>query len=73
MAFERCAYSRIAEKYGVKLVDLNESPVVTVTVPEGGALRVLGVPKLILEHDVLINMSKFKLRKNWVTLSIKTC
>ncbi|MCD6528863.1 DUF362 domain-containing protein [Candidatus Bathyarchaeota archaeon] len=71
VAFERCAYSRIAEKYGVKLVDLNESPVATVTIPEGRALRALGVPKLILECDVLINVPKFKLRKNWATLSIK--
>jgi len=71
LAFERCGYSRLAEKYGVKLIDLNKSPTCVVDVPEGRFLRQLIVPKVILESDVLINVPKLKLRKDWATLSVK--
>jgi len=71
LAFERCGYSRLAEKYDVKLVDLNKSPTCLVDLPKGRFLRQLSIPKVVLESDVLINVPKFKIRKNWATLSIK--
>jgi len=71
LAFERCGYSRLAEKYDVKLVDLNRSPTCLVDLPKGRFLRQISIPKVVLESDVLINVPKFKIRKNWATLSIK--
>ena len=71
LAFKRCGYSQLAEKYDVKLIDLNKSPTLVVDVPEGKFLRQLAVPKVILESDVLINVPKLKLRKNWASLSVK--
>ena len=71
LAFERCGYSWLAEKYSVELIDLNKSRTRIVDLPEGKFLRQLAVPEVILESDILINVPKFKLRKNWATLSIK--
>jgi uncharacterized protein (DUF362 family) len=71
VAFERCGYSQLAKKYDIELVDLNESPVTMVDVPEGEAFHVLGVPDIILDNDVVINVPKLKLKRNWATLSVK--
>jgi uncharacterized protein (DUF362 family) len=71
LAFERCGYSQLAEKHGVDLVDLNKSSTRLVSLREGVFLREISVPEVILECDVLINVPKLKLRKNWVTLSVK--
>jgi len=61
MAFEKCGYSELARRYDVKLMDLNESETTMVDVPAGKAFQVLGVPNIILESDVLINVPKLKL------------
>jgi len=72
VAFERCGYLELAQRYNVKLVDLNKSQTTTVKVPDGKTLQVLRVPNIILESDVLINVPKLKLyKRNWVSLSIK--
>lgn len=71
MAFERCGYLELARRYDVKLVDLNESQTTMVDVPDGKAFQVLGVPNIILESDVLINVPKLKFFESWVSLSIK--
>jgi uncharacterized protein (DUF362 family) len=71
IAFERCGYVRLAQKYDLKLVDLNESPATMIDVPDGKALHVLGIPDVIRDCDVLINVPKFKLSQNWATLSLK--
>lgn len=71
MAFERCGYSELARRYDVKLVDLNKSQTTMVDVPEGKAFKVLGVPNIILESDVLINVPKLKLWASLVSLSLK--
>ena len=72
VAFERCGYLELAQRYDVKLVDLNKSQTTTVKVPDGKALRALRVPNIILESDVLINVPKLKLyKRNWASLSIK--
>jgi len=73
MAFERCGYSELARRYGIKLVDLNESQATMVDVPDGKAIKVLGVPNIILESDVLINVPKLKLYRggDWASLSVK--
>ena len=78
MAFERCGYSELARRYDVKLVDLNKSQTTMVDVPAGKAFKVLGVPNIILESDVLINVPKLKLYASldqqkavWASLSVK--
>ena len=71
LAFERCGYLPLVEKYGVKLVDLNRSPTCPVNVSKGKFLQQLAIPKVVLECDVLINVPKLKLRKEWATLSVK--
>jgi uncharacterized protein (DUF362 family) len=71
IAFDRCGYSKLARKYGVKLIDLNESKTTMVSLPEGKAFQVLNVPKVIIESDVLINVPKLKFFERWVSLSIK--
>jgi len=71
MAFERCGYSELARRYDVKLVDLNESQTTVVDVPDGKAFQALGVPNIILESDVLINVPKLKLFDGWASLSVK--
>ncbi|MGD2072807.1 MAG: DUF362 domain-containing protein [Candidatus Thorarchaeota archaeon] len=76
-AFENCGYSELARKFGVKLVDLNESPTTTVEIPGGKSLHDLRVPTIILESDVLINVPKLKLyrhspgKRDWASLSVK--
>ena len=71
VAFDKCGYSRLAREYNLELVDLNKSPITMVDVPDGKSLKVLGVPNVILESDALINVPKFKLKKEWATLSVK--
>lgn len=77
LAFRSCGYVELAEKYGVKLVDLNESPTRTVAVPGGQTVRELQVPRVILDSDVLINVPKLKLyrrnseRNHWASLAVK--
>jgi len=77
LAFRTSGYVELAEKYNVKLLDLNESPTTTVSVPSGQVIQELQVPKAILDCDVLINVPKLKLyrlvpRKNqWASLAIK--
>ncbi len=71
IAFDRCGYSKLARRWGVKLVDLNESKTTMVNVPEGKALQVLNVPNVIIESDVLINVPKLKFFERWASLSIK--
>lgn len=71
MAFERCGYSELARRYEVNLVDLNESQTTMVDVPDGKAFQALGVPNIILESDVLINVPKLKFFESWASLSIK--
>ena len=77
MAFERCGYSEIARRYDIKLVDLNNSTITMVDVPDGKSIQELGIPNIILESDVLINVPKLKLytptpgSRNWSSLSVK--
>jgi len=71
IAFDRCGYSKLASRWGVKLVDLNKSETTMVDVPEGRALQVLNVPNVIIESDVLINVPKLKFFERWASLSIK--
>jgi len=77
LAFRISGYTELAEKYGLKLVDLNESPTKTVTVPDGLLIQELIVPRVILDCDVLINVPKLKLyrkvagRSEWASLAVK--
>lgn len=72
IAFERCGYSELAQKYNIKLLDLNESQTTLVDVPNGKVIDVLDVPDIVLESDVLINVPKLKLYSySWASLSVK--
>lgn len=77
LAFRICGFTELAKKYGVSLVDLNESPTKKVTVPDGQCVQDLEVPTIILESDVLINVPKLKLYKrepehrDWISLAVK--
>ncbi len=77
LAFRVCGYVELAEKYGVKLVDLNESPTRDVAVPKGQSIHELQIPRVILDCDALINMPKLKLYKpvseksEWASLAVK--
>ena len=72
-AFEKCGYSELVSEYDIDLVDLNESQITTVKVPEGKSLQTLEIPNDILESDVLINVPKLKLyrRAKWASLAVK--
>ncbi|MFW9786163.1 MAG: DUF362 domain-containing protein [Candidatus Thorarchaeota archaeon] len=77
LAFRISGYIELAERYGVNLVDLNECPTTTISVPEGLLVQELNVPNSILDCDVLINVPKLKLyrklrgRGEWASLAIK--
>lgn len=77
LAFRISGYVELAEKYGVKLVDLNENPTTKVAVPDGQSVQELRVPKVVLDCDVLINVPKLKLykrvpgRSEWASLAVK--
>ncbi len=77
LAFRISGYTELAEKYGLQLVDLNESPTKDVVVPGGLLLQELSVPRVILDCDVLINVPKLKLYRKvsahgeWASLAVK--
>lgn len=77
LAFRISGYIELAERYNVKLIDLNESPTANVMVPNGQAIQELQVPKVILDCDVLINVPKLKLyrlepgKNQWASLAVK--
>jgi uncharacterized protein (DUF362 family) len=77
LAFRISGYNELAEKYGVRLIDLNESPTAKVAVPGGLLVQELRIPRVILDCDVLINVPKLKLYKKapgrgeWASLAVK--
>jgi uncharacterized protein (DUF362 family) len=77
LAYRISGYTEMAEKYGLQLIDLNESPTTNMTIPGGLLLQELSVPKVILDCDVLINVPKLKLyrkvpgRNEWASLAVK--
>ncbi len=77
LAYRISGYTELAEKYDVKLIDLNESPTKNVPVPAGQAVKELHVPRVILDCDVLINVPKLKLyrhipgKSDWASLAVK--
>jgi uncharacterized protein (DUF362 family) len=77
LAFRISGYTELAEKYGVKLVDLNESPTTNVAIPDGLLIQELRVPRIIHDCDVLINVPKLKLyrrvpgQNEWASLAVK--
>ncbi|MHA2149705.1 MAG: DUF362 domain-containing protein [Candidatus Thorarchaeota archaeon] len=77
LAFRISGYTELAEKYGAKLVDLNESPTTKVAIPDGLLIQELRIPRIIHDCDVLINVPKLKLYKRvpghneWASLAVK--
>jgi uncharacterized protein (DUF362 family) len=77
LAFRTSGYVELAERYGASLVDLNESPTINVTVPDGLLIQELQVPRIIHDCNVLINVPKLKLyrkvkgRREWASLAVK--
>ncbi len=77
LAFRTSGYVELAEGCGASLVDLNKSPTINVTVPDGLLIQELQVPRIIHDCDVLINVPKLKLyrkvqgRSEWASLAVK--
>jgi uncharacterized protein (DUF362 family) len=77
LAYRISGYTELAEKYSMKLVDLNESPITNVKVPSGLLFQEMSIPRVILDCDVLINVPKLKLyrkvpgRSEWASLAVK--
>ncbi len=73
LAFERCGYLPLKERYGIELVDLNRAPTVNVDVPGGKYLKRISLPRIVHESDLIINVPKLKLYRSgrWASICIK--
>ncbi len=70
-AFKVAGVDKVAERWGIKLIDLNKDEYLTVNVPDVLALKTVNIAKTALESAV-ISVPKLKLhRMAGVTLSMK--
>lgn len=60
-AFKITGLTKTAEKYGVKLVNLNKDKFVKVKIPDPYDLREVNIAKTVLEADCIINVPKLKI------------
>ena len=68
-AFQGLGYTHLAEKYGVKLIDFNDSPSIVHKTPEGLAVN---IAKDAIEADFFINVPVLKTHSQTkVSLGIK--
>lgn len=71
-AFSVSGVDKIAQKYGVRLVDLQKDNYVQVSVPRGKALKQVEVARTVLEADCLINLPVLKMHcQTQVTIGLK--
>jgi len=71
-AFKITGLTKMAEKYDVKLVNLNRDKFITVKVSNAYVLREISIAKTVLETDCIINVPKLKIHHiAGVTLSAK--
>ena len=60
-AFEITGLTKMADKYDVKLVNLNRDKFVTIKVPDAYVLKEVNIAKTVLEADSIINVAKLKI------------
>jgi len=72
-AYAEFGYTELANKYGVKLIDINKEDCILVKVPEHNFLREFWIARIVFKYDVILNVPKLKIHAaEWkVTLSIK--
>jgi uncharacterized protein (DUF362 family) len=70
--FEAAGYLPLAEKYGVRFVDLNRARTRTVEVPDARAFPQLEIPEVVLDADFFVTVSPLKTHKDGLlTLNAK--
>ncbi|HJX24118.1 MAG TPA: DUF362 domain-containing protein [Candidatus Bathyarchaeia archaeon] len=71
-SFEVSGTKAVAERTGVKFVDLKKDQIVEIKIPKGRALKELRVPETVINCDVLINVPVMKTHiQTGVSLSMK--
>ena len=71
-SFEVSGTKAVAERTGVKFVDLKKDQIVEIKIPKGRALKKLRVPETAINCDVLINVPVMKTHiQTGVSLSMK--
>ena len=71
-SFEVSGTKAVAERTGVKFVDLKKDQIVEIKIPKGRALKKLRVPETVINCDVLINVPVMKTHiQTGVSLSMK--
>lgn len=70
--FNVLGYSDLAKKYKIKLIDINKSEYIAVSIPKGVIFKELNIPKIVQEADVIIDLPKMKTHMSTtVTLGMK--
>jgi len=71
-AFEICGYTDLAERYGLRLIDLEQDHFIRQSVPIEGPFRDLEIARTVLECDFLVNMPIMKAHmETLITCSLK--
>ena len=71
-SFEAGGWYKLAEKKGVKIIDFKKEEFIPMSVPEGKVFRILYVPKLLVESDIIINVPVMKTHDTYpATLGLK--
>jgi len=74
-AFKKVGISEIIQRAGGEEIYLDDVPLVSVSIPNGKALRSIKIPKLLVDANVIVNVAKAKTHyidaitccvKNWV-------
>jgi uncharacterized protein (DUF362 family) len=72
MLFEKTGYAALAGKYGIRLVNLNESEAVEVNVPKPLVIDRVRIGREVLEADKIINLPNLKVHyATAVTIALK--
>ncbi len=58
--FAVTGYDSLPARYGVRLLDLNQEPTRTVSVPGGMAFSEMDIPEVVLDADVFIDIANLK-------------
>jgi len=70
--FEEAGYGDFEEKYGFKMINLDDDEKVTIKIPNGVAIKQNVVAKTVLKSDKIINMPVLKTHlQTTLTLSLK--
>ena len=70
--FNQTGYTELARRYGIDLINLNESEVVEVEVPNPQILKKLRIAREVFEADKIINLPNMKVHyATGITLALK--